>query len=78
MPGDTLLCEASFGLDPVAEGSEHLNAYDVGRLAAASGAGRVLLTHILMGHDRGAVGDAVRELAGVEVDLVDPGDRFAV
>jgi ribonuclease BN (tRNA processing enzyme) len=76
--GDALLCEVSFGLDPVAEGSEHLNAYDVGRLAAAAGSGRVLLTHILMGHDRQKVEDVVRELAGVPVDLVDPGDRFAI
>ncbi len=76
--GDTLLCEASFGTDPVAPGSEHLNAYDVGHLAAAGGAGRVLLTHILMGHDRDEAAAVVRELAGVEVAVVDPGDRFLI
>lgn len=77
-PDDTLLSEASFGIDHVAPGSEHLNAYDVGRLAAATGAGRVLLTHLLMGHDREATANAARALAGVEVDVVDPGDRFSI
>ncbi|MGZ8527469.1 MAG: MBL fold metallo-hydrolase [Candidatus Limnocylindrales bacterium] len=77
-PGDTLLSEASFGTDPVAPGSEHLNAADVGRVAAAAGAGRVLLTHVLMGHDRDATAAAARELAGVDVSLVDPGDRFSI
>ena len=76
--GDTLLCEASYGTAPVAPGSEHLNAYDVGRLAAAGGAGRVLLTHVLMGHDRAAAARAAGELAGVDVNVVDPGDRFSI
>jgi ribonuclease BN (tRNA processing enzyme) len=77
-PGDTLLSEASYGTDPVAPGSEHLNAHDVGRLAAATSAGRVLLTHILMGRDRAATVAAAEELAGVAVDAVDPGDRFSI
>jgi ribonuclease BN (tRNA processing enzyme) len=77
-PGDTLLAEASFGTAAVAAGSEHLNAFDVGRLAAAGSVGRVLLTHLLMGHDRAASVDAVRGLAGVETVAVDPGDRFTV
>jgi ribonuclease BN (tRNA processing enzyme) len=76
--GDTLLCEASFGNAPVAPGSEHLNAYDVGRIAAAAGAARVLLTHVLMGHDRAATAHAAEELAGVPVSVVDPGDRFSI
>ena len=77
-PGDTLLSEASFGTEPVAAGSEHLNAADVGRVAAATGVGRVLLTHLLMGHDREATGAVARDLAGVDVSLVDPGDRFSI
>ncbi len=77
-PGDTLLAEASFGTGPVAAGAEHLNATDVGRIAAASRAGRVLLTHVLMGQDRDATVAATRELAGVDVSLVDPGDRFSI
>ncbi len=77
-PGDTLLAEASYGTAEVAVGSEPLNAFDVGRLAAAGSAGRVLLTHILMGHDRDAAAGAARDLAGVEALVVDPGDRFSV
>ena len=77
-PGDTLLAEASYGADPVAEGAEHLNALDVGRLAAETSVGRVLLTHILMGHDRAAAVAAVRDLASVETNAVDPGDRFSI
>jgi ribonuclease BN (tRNA processing enzyme) len=77
-PGDTLLSEASFGTGPVAPGSEHLTAADVGRIAAASGAGSVLLTHLLMGHDRDATVAAARDLAGVAVSLVNPGDRFSI
>jgi ribonuclease BN (tRNA processing enzyme) len=77
-PGDTLLAEASFGPDAVAAGSEHLNAADVGRIAAATGAGHVLLTHVLMGHDREATVAAARDLAGVDVSMVDPGDRFSI
>ena len=42
------------------------------------GSGRVLLTHLLMGHDRDATAAAARELAGVDVSLVDPGDRFSI
>jgi ribonuclease BN (tRNA processing enzyme) len=76
--GDTFLSEASFGADPVAPGSGHLNAHDVGRLAAASGAGQVLLTHILMGHDREAAAAAVRGLVTGPVAVVDPGDRFSI
>ncbi len=77
-PGDTLLSEATFGTDPVGPGSEHLNAYDVGRIAAATGVGRVLITHLLMGHDRTATARAAEELAGVDASVVDPGDRFSI
>ncbi len=77
-PGDTLLSEVSFGTDPVAPGSEHLDAAEVGRVAASSGAGAVLLTHLLMGHDRAATVAEVAGLSGVPTRLVDPGDRFAI
>jgi len=77
-PGDTLLTEASFGTSDVAAGSEHLNAFDAGRLAAAGSVDRVLLTHLLMGHDRDASVEATRTLAGVETVAVDPGDRFTI
>ena len=73
-PGDTLLCEVSFGTGPTVPGAEHLDGPAVGRLAARTAAGRVLLTHLLMGHDRGATVDSVRALYdGGPVGLVDPG-----
>jgi ribonuclease BN (tRNA processing enzyme) len=75
-PGDTLLAEATYGADPVEPGSNHLNALDVGRLAAETGVGRVLLTHVLMGRDRGKAVAAAAALVHVPVDVVDPGDRF--
>jgi ribonuclease BN (tRNA processing enzyme) len=75
-PGDTLLAEATFGADDVAPGSAHLNAWDVGRLAADTGVVRVLLTHLLMGRDRERALDVAAGLALVPVRIVDPGDRF--
>jgi ribonuclease BN (tRNA processing enzyme) len=75
-PGDTLLAEATYGADPVEPGSNHLNALDVARLAAQTGVGRVLLTHVLMGRDRPRALAAATALVSVPVDIVDPGDRF--
>src|SRR5690242_6671876 len=49
--GDALLVEVSFGVGPVPPGAMHLDAPSVGGLAARTGAGRVLLTHLQMGHD---------------------------
>jgi ribonuclease BN (tRNA processing enzyme) len=76
--GDALLSEVSFGTGPVAPGAEHIGAAEVGRLAAGTGAGRVILTHLLAGQDRAATVAAVARLADVQVDLVDPGDRFTI
>ena len=76
-PGDVLLSEVSFGVGPSPAGVEHLDAGQVGRLAAASGVSRVLLTHLLMGHDRDATVAATARLSGTDVVLVEPGDRFA-
>ena len=75
-PGDTLLAEATYGADPVPPGANHLNAHDVGRLAAGTGVERVLLTHVLMGRDRASAVAAAAALVAVRVDVVDPGDRF--
>jgi ribonuclease BN (tRNA processing enzyme) len=72
-PGDVLLAEASFGPAQVPEGAFHLNGPAVGRLAAATKASRVLLTHIQMGFDRTATVEAVRAAFPGEVELVDPG-----
>ena len=72
-PGDTLLAEATYGADPVEPGSNHLNAHDVGRLAAETGVGRVLLTHLLMGRDRRRAVAAAAALVRVPVDARRPG-----
>ncbi len=77
-PGDTLLTEVSFGTSEVAPGSEHLNAWDVGHLAAGTRPALVLLTHLLMGHDREATVAATASLTDAEVRLVDPGDRVVI
>jgi ribonuclease BN (tRNA processing enzyme) len=75
-PGDTLLAEATYGADQVEPGSNHLNAHDVGRLAAETGVGHVLLTHLLMGRDRSRAVAAAAALVRVPVDFADPGDSF--
>ena len=77
-PGDVLLTEVSFGPDPVPPGAMHLNADAVGRLAASCGAGRVLLTHLQMGHDEAATIEAVRARFGGPVELVAPGSRLTI
>lgn len=76
--GDVLLSEVSFGLGPVIPGAEHLAAPDVGRLAAETAVRQVILTHLLMGHDREATVALVARLSGAPVHLADPGDRFTI
>jgi ribonuclease BN (tRNA processing enzyme) len=76
-PGDVFLSEVSFGLGPVPPGALHLDASDVGRLAGETGVSRILLTHLLSGHDRPATEAATtRAAGGIPAKLVDPGDRF--
>ena len=77
-PGDTLLTEASFGAGPVPAGVQHLDGPAVGRVAAATGAGRVLLTHLLMGHDPGATIASVRRRFAGPVELVSPGTQLEI
>jgi ribonuclease BN (tRNA processing enzyme) len=45
----------------------------VGALAARTGVGRVLLTHLQMGFDRDATLASVRAVFAGPVELVDPG-----
>jgi ribonuclease BN (tRNA processing enzyme) len=73
-PGDVLLSEVSFGPGPAMPGPWHLDGPAVGALAARTGAGRVLLTHLQMGFDRAATIDSVSaRFSGGPVELVDPG-----
>ena len=72
-PGDTLLCEVSFGPGPVAPDAAHLDGPAVGELARRVRAGRVLLTHIQMGFDRVATIESVRAHFDGPIEFVDPG-----
>jgi len=76
--GDTLLSEVAFGPGPVPVGDLHLDGRAVGELAAATGAGRVLLTHLQMRRDPGATIAAVRAHYAGPVQLVTDGDAFTV
>ena len=72
-PGDDLLVEASFGEGPVPPGAEHLDAPAIAGLAAATHPGRILLTHIQMGHDPEATAAAVRSRFDGPVLVAEPG-----
>jgi ribonuclease BN (tRNA processing enzyme) len=77
-PGDALLAEVSFGPGPIPDAATgiHLDGPAVGALAARTGAGRVLVTHLQMGFDPDATIAAVRARFDGPVDLVTPGDAF--
>ena len=77
-PGDTLLCEVSFGPGPVPPTAAHLDGPAVGGLAARTGVGQVLLTHILMGFDEDETIASVHQAYEGPVSFVQPGDRFAI
>ncbi len=77
-PGDTLLCEVSFGPGPVPGNALHLDGPIVGDLATRTGVGRVLLTHLQMGFDREATVASVRARFGGAVELVDPGFTITI
>ena len=50
----------------------------VGALAARTGVGRVLLTHLLMDFDEAETIASVRSEFAGPVELVQPGDRFTI
>jgi ribonuclease BN (tRNA processing enzyme) len=76
--GDTLLVEAAFGADPVPPGVLHLDGPAVGQLAADTRAGRVLLTHLLSGHDPDAAVESVTAIYHGSVSFVWPGTRLDI
>lgn len=76
--GDVILSEVSFGPGPVPHDAIHLDGPAVGALAARTGAGRVLLTHLQMGFDAGATVAAVAATYRGPIDLVEPGARFTI
>ena len=71
--GDDLLVEVSFGLGPVPPGAEHLDAAAIVELAEATRPGRIILTHIQMGHDATETADAVRAGFDGPVLFAEPG-----
>jgi ribonuclease BN (tRNA processing enzyme) len=75
-PGDMLLCEVSFGPGPVPGDAAHLDGPAVGALAARTGAGQVLLTHLQMGFDPARTTQSVERMYRGPVELVEPGSRF--
>jgi ribonuclease BN (tRNA processing enzyme) len=77
-PGDTLLCEVSFGPGPVPLDAAHLDGPAVGALAARTGVARVLLTHLLMGFEEAATVASVQGLFDGPVTLVVPGDEVPI
>jgi ribonuclease BN (tRNA processing enzyme) len=77
-PGDTMLCEATFGAGPVPDGAEHMTSADAGRVASSSGASRLLLTHILAGHSRVETISAAQAHFSGPVQLVTEGQVFEI
>jgi ribonuclease BN (tRNA processing enzyme) len=76
--GDVLLTEVSFGPGPVVHDALHLDGPAVGALAARTGAGRVLLTHLQMGFDQAATAASVAAAYRGPIDFVEPGARFTI
>ena len=77
-PGDTLLVEISFGADPTPSDAFHLDAASVGMLATRTSAGRVILVHLLDGHDPDAAIAAVRAAFSGPVTIATPGSNVAI
>jgi ribonuclease BN (tRNA processing enzyme) len=71
-PGDTVLCEAAFGVGP-SGGGAHLTATEAAGAAARGVAARLVLTHILDGRDEaGSVAQASGVFSG-PVEAAQPG-----
>jgi ribonuclease BN (tRNA processing enzyme) len=77
-PGDTILSEVSFGAGPVKPGAMHLDGPTVGKVAARTRAGAVLLTHLQMGHDPDETVASVRSQYDGPVRMVEPGMSLEV
>jgi ribonuclease BN (tRNA processing enzyme) len=72
-PDDALLVEVSFGPGPAQPGAQHLDGPEVGRIAARADVGRVLLTHLQMGHDPDETIASVQRAYAGPVEFVWPG-----
>ena len=70
---DVLVCECTFGADPVPEGVPHLNGRGAGDIARRAGGGRLLLTHLQPGHDPDVALAQARQAFGGPVEWARPG-----
>ena len=73
-----VLSEATFGPGPVPDGMLHLDAPTVGRLAADTRVGHLIVAHVRMGFDLDATLQAARDAFGGPTSMARPGDRFDV
>lgn len=76
--GDTLLVEVSFGAGPVPPGAMHLDGPAIAALAGRTRPGRILLTHLQMGHDVEATLASVRAGYDGPLELVEPGTAITL
>lgn len=73
-PGDTLLCEASWGTShTIAEEAAHLTARQAAEVARDGRAARLILTHVLDAHDPSGAATLARTVFSGAVDLAEPG-----
>lgn len=75
---DVLVCECTFGADPVPAGVPHLSAGDAGDIAAHADVGRLLLVHCQPDHDRDRALAAARAAFGGPVDWARQGEPVAL
>lgn len=73
-PGDTLLCEASWGLSgPIASEAAHLTARQAAEVARDSEAARLILTHVLDAYDPAGSATLAGTIFAGAVQLATPG-----
>ena len=75
---DVLICECTFGADPVPEGVPHLSARDAAAIAERAGVGRLLLVHCQPGHDRDRALAEARAVFGGPVEWARQGEPVAL
>ncbi|MEQ9335657.1 MAG: MBL fold metallo-hydrolase, partial [Miltoncostaeaceae bacterium] len=75
---DVLVCECTFGADPVPAEVPHLPAEAAGSIARRAGVGRLLLTHMQLGHDRGRALAVAAEAFGGPVAWAEDGVEVVV
>jgi ribonuclease BN (tRNA processing enzyme) len=71
-PGDTVLCEAAFGLERQVAGV-HMTAQEAGDVARRGGAERLILTHLLDRYDAAEMLEVASAAFGATVQMAEPG-----